>query len=679
MTTRSLALPKALDLVSQRPKPIALLANIMGLFLFGPLALIQSSDAQKAADVILVKDGKARLPIFAGSVRAPVDALQQYLEAMTGAKFTVEAARAEKAGICVGLPADFPWLRLGGLDALGPEGFIIQSDGKNVLLIARAPPGVQHAVSTFLYSLGCRWFFPGKTWEVMPRRQEVAGSWDTRQTPSFALQRKLWYGFGASPVCARDLADWETHNRMGGPIPITIGHSWHGLDPKADFAKHPEWFALVGGKRQPSHPCYSHPEVAKRAMAHALRQAVEGAGMITMTPADGLGYCECERCLAVCQGGKPYKDFGATFAKRPDGVLVNVTSETLFAFINQVAAAVAEKHPQTLIGCYAYSAYSHPPSFKLHPNVFVQTTTAFRRTPLSLAEQLRAFHRSGVQSGIRAYFSVYQWDWDYPAVAKGDLALPQLVENLRFYHKQNVQSINAEAGCNWGPRGLGYYLAGRLLWSVGEDPNALIADFYDKAFGPAALPMERYYVRWLGAYAAVRTKAPAGKAPPKGAEEAPDELGHGQSEAYNVETLKAAYGDLDEAARLVKDQPEHRARVDLLRLYAHYLYLRTRVEAAAAAKDKAKMRDAVAGETVFGARLMDTGMIHSRPLIGKEFYRRFLPYKDYLEGTPEWPASQRDAVTKAAGQGYRQLRNDVPQREELERLWAEDKTVLGIR
>jgi hypothetical protein len=641
----------------------------------------QPTQAQDALDLVLAKNGKAHVLILAGSVRAPVNELQHYLETMTGAKFAVEEARAEKKGIHVGLAADFPWLRFDDLSALGQEGFIARSDGKNLFLVARSPAGVQHAVSTFLHALGCRWFFPGRTWEVIPWRQEVAGRWDIRQTPSFALQRKLWYGFGASPVCARDLADWERHNRMGGPIPITIGHSWHGLDPKTDFAKHPDWFALVGGQRQPSHPCYSHPEVAKRAIEHALAQAASGAAMISMTPADGLGYCECERCLAVCQGGKTIQQFGTTFATRPDGLLVSVTSQTLFAFINQVAAAVAEKHPQTLVGCYAYSAYAHPPSFKLHPNVFVQTTTAFRRTPLSLADQLQAFHKSGVQSGIRAYFSVYQWDWDYPTVAKGDLALPQLIEDLRFYQKHNVQSVNAEAGCNWGPRGLAYYLAGRLLWNTREDPKALIADFYAQAFGPAALPMERYYVRWLGAYAAVRTMPPAGKratTPTLGADKALDELGQGQSDAFNPETLKAAYRDLDEAAHLVEDQPEYRARVNDLRLYAHYLYLRTRVQAAADTKDTTKVCEAIARETAFGARLMNTSMIHSRPLIGKEFYRRFLPYQEYLTGTPEWPESQRDAVIKAAGQGYRQVRNDVPAREELERLWAEDKRVLGI-
>ena len=73
---------------------------------------------------------------------------------------------------------------------------------------------------------------------MIPKNNAIAGAWNERQTPSFPLQRKIWYGFGASPTCARDLADWERHNRMGGPIAITIGHTWHGLDPKRDFEKH---------------------------------------------------------------------------------------------------------------------------------------------------------------------------------------------------------------------------------------------------------------------------------------------------------------------------------------------------------------------------------------------------------------------------------------------------------
>jgi hypothetical protein len=630
------------------------------------LARPEGDQEQHSAAVIVVQDGEPRMTIRAGSLKEPIEELKRYLEAISGAKMRVETARADAPGIHVGLAADFPWLRFEGVEQLGKEGFLLRSEGKNLFLIARGPRGVEHAVVAFLSSLGCRWYFPGKVWEVIPKRRTIAGTWNEKSTPSFALQRKIWYGFGASPACARDFADWERHNRMGGPVRIAIGHTWHGLDPKHDFENHPEWFALVQGKRQPSKPCYSHPDVVQQATRYALQQAAKGADMISMTPPDGLGYCECERCRAVCRGGKPYQEQGTTFARRPDGVLINVTSETLFQFVNQVAAAVAKKHPKTLVGCYAYSAYSHPPSFKLHPNVFLQTTTAFRRTPLSLAEQLETFHKIGVQSGIRAYYSVYQWDWDYPTINKGEMTLPRLVDDLRFYHQHNVQSINAEASCNWGPRGLGYYLAARLMWNVREDPQALLADFYDKAFGPAARPMERYYVRWLGRGAAVRTRQPA-----TNAEDA-------EGQKFSLESLKAAYRDLDEAVRLVNDRPEYCARVDRLRLYAHYLYLRTRLEDAARMGDKDKILAAVKDETIFGARLQDTGMIHSRPLIGKEFYRRFRTYGPYLEGTPEWPQSKADSVRKAAGQGYRRPRSDVPGREELEKLWQEDKKALEI-
>src|SRR5438270_910689 len=62
----------------------------------------------KTPDVALAVEGKARLPIFAGSVAEPVQELQQYLKRITGADFAVEKPREKAAGIYVGLAADFP-------------------------------------------------------------------------------------------------------------------------------------------------------------------------------------------------------------------------------------------------------------------------------------------------------------------------------------------------------------------------------------------------------------------------------------------------------------------------------------------------------------------------------------------------------------------------------------------
>ena len=598
-----------------------------------------------AQEVTLVRDGKAVLPIVAGSVAGPVDELKRTLKEISGAD--LETAKAGP-GIHVGLYSDF------GLapEDLGPEGFVLRSDGKSLYLLAREAPGVQHAVTTFLHRLGCRWFFPGKAWAVIPKQATISGAWNERSSPSFTTQRHLWYGFGGYKPCLDDLEEWNRHNRMGGPVGVSIGHTWHGLNPEKEFQAHPEWFALSGGKRQANKPCYSHPDVIRRAIDHALAEAASGKTMISMSPPDGLGYCECERCFAVFQGGAPTKEQGTTFAKRPDGVVVNVTSETLFKMVSEVAKAVAEKHPKTLVGCYAYSAYSHPPSFKLHPNVFLQTTTAFRRTGLTLEEQLKAYGEKTSQVGIREYYSVYQWDWDGPFPTA--VAPAKLEKSLRLFRENNVTSVNAESSNNWGPRGLGYYVASQLLWDVKADVRAIVRDFYEKAFGPAAGAMERYYARWYGP--GVKT----GDAPATG------ELDDKKPGALKREDLAAAFKDLDEAAGLVKDLPGPRERVDHLRMYLHYLALRLRVDEA---RDEKSILAAIQAETVFGGRLTYTNMIHSRPLIGKAFLRRFKKYEKLLASAPE--------AQEGKG-GWRQI-GQPPTREELEKLWADDKSALGVQ
>jgi len=597
-------------------------------------------------EVTLVRDGKALLPIVAGSVAAPVEDLRRQLREISGAELEVAQAGP---GLHVGLFSDFPGLPA---EDLGPEGFVLRTDGKSVYLLASGPAGVQHAATTFLHRLGCRWFFPGKAWAVIPKRPTIAGSWNERQAPSFATQRRLWYGFGGYKPCLDDLEEWNRRNRMGGLSDFGIGHTWHGLNPEKEFKDRPEWFALTGGKRQPTKPCYSHPEVIRRATEHALREAASGKGMVTMSPPDGLGYCECERCFAVFQGGTPYAAHGTTFAKRPDGVVVNVTSETLFRMVSEVARAVAEKHPKTLVGCYAYSAYSHPPSFKLHPNVFLQTTTAYRRTPLALEEQLRAFGERTGQVGIREYYSVYQWDWDGPWPTA--VAPEKLKQSLSLFRECNVTSVNAEASNNWGPRGLGYYVASQLLWDVKADVRAIVRDFYEKAFGPAAAPMERYYARWYG------TGVSTADAPPSGEEE------DKKAKGLRREDLRAAYLDLDEAARLVRDLPGPRERVDQLRMYLHYLVLRLRVDEA---KDEKSILAAIEAETVFGGRLTYTNMIHSRPLVGKAFLRRFKKHEKLLASVP--------GAQEGKG-GWRQT-GQPPDRAELEELWADDRSALGIQ
>src|SRR5262249_37333959 len=156
---------------------------------------------------------------------------------------------------------------------------------------------------------------------------------------------------------------------------------------------------------------------------------------------------------------------------------------------------------------------------------------------------------------------------------------------------------------------------------------ALLRDFYTSAFGPAAEAMQRFYRHWYGAAALDGAEAPA------------EETGERAEELVSKARLKELFKDLDEAAKLTKDRPDCRARDDHLRMYFHYLMLRHRTTEAGAGKDvnknKQAILDAVRAETTFGARLTYTNMIHSRPLLGKAFDRRFKKFEALLKEVPE--------------------------------------------
>ncbi len=603
-----------------------------------------------AAEVVLTEAGVAKLPIVAAEDSTAADALAGYLEKISGAEFARQK-ELRGHGIFVGTASRLPSstrTRLGIDENFGVEEILVHSSGGSLYLVGGSEKGVSHAVFTFLRELGCRWYFPGELWEELPRNTSIRGAWDIREKPDFSLGRRIWYGFGAYPKNRRDLELWNRQNRMGGRGELRIGHTWAGLKPERDFAEHPEWFALVDGKRSHAKPCYSHPEVVKRMTEYALAAAASGRKCVSVSAPDGLGFCECARCRDVFKGAKPYDAHRTLFAKRPNGPVVNITSETLFRAVNTAAKAVAEKHLDVTIACYAYSAYSHPPSFDLHPNVYIQTTTAFRRTPLESNEQLAQFGAKAKRLGVREYYSVFQWDWDWPH--PGKTSPEQLAKDLRFFHANGVDAINAEASNNWAARGLGYYIAAQLLWDVDAKTKPLLADFYTRAFGPAARAMERYFVRWYGMSAAVSDHP-----------ELPEQVPPFEKK-IDLDAMRGAFRDLDAATVATPASSRYRARVDAFRSYLHYLLLRHRLELAGKSGDKDAIIAAIRAETEFGGRLNDTNLIHSRALIGKAFLRRFRDYASLLEqvDTSPW-----------------RVVGTPPDAAEIDRLWEADRVLLG--
>ena len=107
----------------------------------------------------------------------------------------------------------------------------------------------------------------GAEWEVVPSLPTLRVNLHRDDRPAI-LARRIWYGYGffehgdkSRP--ANDYAAWARHNRMAQSFTINCGHSWQTIiaENQALFDAHPEYRALVKGKRQGEQLCVSNTSV----------------------------------------------------------------------------------------------------------------------------------------------------------------------------------------------------------------------------------------------------------------------------------------------------------------------------------------------------------------------------------------------------------------------------------
>jgi hypothetical protein len=501
-------------------------------------ATLQADPASKpsAAPVVqLATGGKAMLPIVVGDrasarVRAAAATLGTYLGRIAGATFEVRNGDGASA-IAVGSAADFPRAAAGGdwpvaKEPTQREDYLLRSHDGGIYLVGATDLAVEHAVWDFLYRLGYRQFFPGPKWEVVPHTPDLSIAVDAQEHPDY-YARRIWYGFGKSDYNEGPYADWCARNRATSGIQLSTGHSYQGIirANKAAFAAHPEYLGLVNGKRTSTKFCISNPGLRKLVADYAVREfaADPSRDSISMDPSDGGGWCECEECAK----------------------LGSITDRALL-LANEVAAAVNAKYPGKFVGMYAYNYHSPPPNIKADPHVVVSVATAFLKGGTTLEENLAGWASKASLLGIREYYSVNTWDRDLPGAARGG-NIGYLQRTIPQFSAKQARFMSAESSDNWGPNGLGYYLASRMLWDVREAGrvNELREDFLEKAFGPAREPMREYYKRLDGA----------------------------EPHLVACDQLGRMFRSLQEARTLAANVPDVLARIDDLTLYAEYVDL----------------------------------------------------------------------------------------------------------
>lgn len=502
-----------------------------------PVTLRGASPVGSTPGQVLVAEGGAarcRIVAVGQDAARPAAELAGYLERVSGAKVPVVAveggegsgkgdkgggAEASEAGVQAGPlqgagvsgePADGPSeLIVGGRgaverarrldvrcedaewEALSAEGYLMRSSPQALLLAGKSELSLFYAVDRLLEKeLGVRWFMPGEIGEVVPEMRTIAiGPMDERWEPSFAMR---WVGRG----------EWARRNGMNVAVDCRgefkvkwFVHTFTRLLPPEQYAEeHPEYYALVNGKRvgrtgKPGRVqlCTSNPDVVREVAANIvrIREAEPDLEMISLDPMDSQVFCQCDRCRALDEPGTgPH----------------NEVSRRLVLFYSQVADLVRGRFPDLLLKSIAYQKYAAPPldpavtltdtnviqlcRFMCHNHALSDTTCPYNR---AYGKYLLGWRERAKKVALYEYYNKVSWlELPWPIVHP-------LRKDIPWFRDLGLFGLATQYRENLGSNGLVYYVAARLLTDPDVDVDALLEDFYKKFYAESAGSMRDYY------------------------------------------------------------------------------------------------------------------------------------------------------------------------------------------
>ena len=486
-----------------------------------------------SADQVLVKNGKAAGTIWLEAAAKPgektaADELKTYLRKMSGADFKTGNDQQKSCIILAtvdtpGIPEPMKIALNGKKD----ESYLLKTEGGKLYIVGKTQVGTLYGAYGLLADrLNVRWFMPGEEY-VESRKDIVLPDLNQVDEPEF-LWREVTQPYAMKPGFT-----WAARNRLqclssSSSLPFRSmyrdhfeariadhciklgGHLtfYNAVPPQKYLKIHPEYFALVNGKRlqntahHNTHHCISNPEVQKLVADYICSLYEKYGRRITYcfgVPDSVQNWCECENCRALDEEGK----FDV--------------SRRFHTVAQKIAKMVYAKHPDMRLDLWAYANYrSIPKDLKIDPRMNLYfcshgrcyahriddpaclrnleilnllkgwmklnpaavhlyeyaACTPMSWTPLErvLSADLKTFRKMGI-SGWKEEISFP--DANYRKIPKFEN------EPNHPYHR---------LGYNW----LYYVVAGRLTWNPDLDVEKVIADFESKYYGKAYPAMKKF-------------------------------------------------------------------------------------------------------------------------------------------------------------------------------------------
>ncbi|HSI32237.1 MAG TPA: DUF4838 domain-containing protein, partial [Tepidisphaeraceae bacterium] len=354
--------------------------------------------------------------------------------------------------------------------------------------------GSLNAVCAFVRGLGVRWFMPGELGEVRPDRKSIGlAAVNTTELPDTHFRSWMWNNYARfsfeDVLWARRIGINSPYQKVGpagGAHGLTHVHRGEAMK-KA----HPEYYALLNGKRDTEHrghgtPCFTS-EGLIRATIDYCRSTFDNTGVpaVDLWPGDGLSVCGCDGCK-----GKSAADL-------------------VWGFTDRVARELYKTHPDKLIIGGAYTTYKDVSDKvgKFTPNVAVKVSNSGRpmmNDPEHWADYVARMERwkSKVAPGnlFRYENNLYHlWgreDGVRGAAISYPVIHPRAMAKDLKYLKGVALGGNGEVSqyrAKWQAMGLEHitlYVQSRFYWDADLDVDQVLDEYCTLFYGPAARAMK---------------------------------------------------------------------------------------------------------------------------------------------------------------------------------------------
>ena len=356
------------------------------------------------------------------------------------------------------------------------ETYVIETRGNAVFIVGKTPTATRIAVGEFLCEvLGIEFVWPG----------DEGAEWEVQKEIPFPRLRIAHVpAFPWRLIGTRD-AEWNIHLGFGD-LP-RFSHNIGNVFTREVYAEKPELAPLVLDKKitdfagyYAPQPNLKNPEASKVAAdaAKAYFEKNPDAPMFALGINDSTNWDEsAESSLAY--GRLSY------FRNLPD------RSDYFYDFVNRTADAV-RAHNGKSVGVIAYMDVQNTPKFPVRKNV-VPVLCADRSMwifPKFKAED-KALIRRWARSGAETW-GVYDYYYGDPFLFPR-LFFKEQAEAIKFVYDNGGKIFYAECGAVVPFDAPKVWLASQLFRDPTANPDKILSDYYEKAFGPAAGAMHEFY------------------------------------------------------------------------------------------------------------------------------------------------------------------------------------------